>query len=193
MNIKIDNDVPSLFIQVIGGHAVGKSSIVGKMKTKFGAKIKVLGRYRESPTHKGLLTGGMDGVQLTNTERFDIIKNAFLSNNKVIICEGMMVSYYGSFISKYSDLQKERNRKIWIICLEADKDVIFSRVFNRSDGKQMNPKREKNITNKMSLAKSVFEKLEETDMIKKVMFTTNTIDEINEVAQFITKLIEEVI
>ena len=188
--IEIDNTIPSVLIQILGGHCTGKSGIVGEIKKYYNDKIVVLGKYAESNTNKGLLTGGMDGISITNKERYNIIKKEFLSNKKVIICEGMMIIYYSSFINKYYELQEIKNRDVYIILLETDLEVIKNRLHVRSKGKEFTEKRFGHILSKAGCSKSTFDKIIENKKYNKLTFKTNKIEDFNIIINKIKEIIE---
>jgi len=187
---EIDNKTPAVFIQVIGSHGSGKSATVGKIKEKYGNKIKVLGKYSESNTTKGIYTGGMDAISGTNTKRFEIIKNAFLSNKKVVICEGFMVLYYSSFLSKYYELQEIRNRDVYIIYLTADIDVLVKRIEKRSKGKKTTEKRYNKVKSIMKTSESGYNKLTQNDRFKLTKFDVSKIEFYKDVIDYISNIIE---
>lgn len=193
INISVDNTIPSIFIHVIGGHGTGKSAIVGKIKQKYKNKICVLGNYSRSKTSNGLLTGGMDGVRMTNQERFSYIKRFFLSNTKAIICEGMITNYYSSFFEKYYKLQETRNRTIYVILLYADIETLCSRILKRSEGKEITEKRLKNIIGKVGCSEKTYEKIEEKENYKKIRFDVSDTKNFDVVLNYLFKIIDEVL
>lgn len=192
--IEIDNTIPSVLIHLIGGHCTGKSGIVGEIIKIYNNisynQITALGKYSESKTNDGLLTGGMDGVKMTNIERYKLIKKEFLSNKKVIICEGMMIIYYSSFISRYYELQEIKNRDVYIILLETELEIIKKRLHVRSVGKEFTKERLTHINSKANSSKSTFERIIENNKYKKISFTTNNINEIKKVVDYIKEIIE---
>lgn len=189
--IVVDNTIPSVFIQLIGGHCSGKSGIVGEIIRIYNNKITALGKYSESKTNDGLLTGGMDGVKMTNIERYALIRREFLSNKKVIICEGMMIIYYSSFISRYYELQEIKNRDVYIILIETDLETVKKRLHVRSVGKEFTKERLIHINSKANSSRSTFDRIVENDKYKKISFNTNKISEINKVVDYIKKIIEK--
>lgn len=148
-----------IFIQIFGGHAVGKSSIAGYIKEKYNKNICVLGKYKKSKTSI-FYTGGMDALSYTNEQRFDYIKEEWMKEeNKIILCEGMIISYFESFFKKYYDLQKIKKRKVIALYLFCSKEKMLERIEKRSGGKQLNEKRLNNIVSKARHANILYNKL----------------------------------
>jgi len=187
----IDNTIPSVFIHILGGHSTGKSGIVGRIKQKYGAKIMALGKYSRSRTTKGLLTGGMDGIQMTNKERFKYIKRHFLSNKQVLLCEGMMVIYYDSFLSKYYELQKIKHRTVYVILLQTDIETMRKRISKRSKGKEHSEKRERNLRSKASCSESTYNRLEENSTFIKTKFDTSDSKIFDNIVIYISEIIDK--
>jgi len=79
-DIKCNPTGELVYIQLIGGHGSGKSTIVGELKKKYGNFIDILGKYVESKTNVGYLTGGTDMFKMTSQQRFDHIKEHFITN-----------------------------------------------------------------------------------------------------------------
>ncbi|KKN00224.1 hypothetical protein LCGC14_1139960 [marine sediment metagenome] len=190
---KIDNTIPSVFINILGGNATGKSGIVGRIKQKYDNKVIALGKYSRSKTSIGLLTGGMDMYGSTQIQRFSYIKRHFLSNKQVLLCEGFIVVFYESFLSKYYELQKIKHRTVYAILLHADLDVLQKRLFKRSKGKEFTTKRLKNLNSKASSANASYNKLIETDTYKKTKFDTSDPKIFDEVVNYISEIIDGVL
>lgn len=191
--IKTYHNGELIYIQIIGGHGSGKSTIVGEIKRKYGNNIKVLGKYVNSKTNDGYLTGGTDMFSMTSQQRFDYIKEQFLTDEPVIIAEGMFITWYKTFLSQYYTLQKLKNRKIYIILLECEYDELCKRIFKRSKGKEITEKRLNNITSKAKTAKSAYDKLVETADYKKVCFDYTDCKKLDEIVGYICNIIDEVL
>jgi len=179
-----------LFIQITGGHGSGKSTIVGEIKKRYGNNITTLGKYSESKTNKGHLTGGMDMLTMTTEERFNVIKKAFLSDKKAIIAEGMFISWYKTFLSRYYELQTEKNRKVYIIYLYCEHEELCNRILKRSSGKEITEKRLKNITSKAKTSKNTFDRLVEKENFVKKCFNYTNYDKFNDVINYIEKILD---
>src|SRR3990167_7258593 len=116
-----------LFIQFIGGHACGKSSVAGWLKKEYPKGIiEVLGTYKKSKT-SNYQTGGLDPLRLTNKERYEMIEASWKTNTPVIVAEGMIISYYKSFLEKYYKLQETHPRKVYIYLLNTS-IALFKRL-----------------------------------------------------------------
>lgn len=182
-----------LYIQLIGGHGSGKSSIVGELKRKYGKKVCVLGRYSESKTNNKYLTGGTDMFKMTTPQRFDYITQYFRSTNQIVIAEGMFITWYQSFLSRYHELQKLKQRNIYIILLTCETDVLCDRIYKRSKGKPITDKRLENITGKAKTAESAFNKLTENDTFKKIKVDNTNPEDLNKIIEIISNIIDEVL
>ena len=179
-----------IFVQLFGGNAVGKSSILGLMQEKYGARmdVSILGRYTLGRVVR-FYTGGLDAEKMTNVERFEAIRKAWLNSiNKVVACEGMMTSYYSSFFEKYYELQKQLSRTVYAIYLYADEQERIRRVTERGKGKPMNPSRLDNIKGKAHGSKILYGKLLETESYRKLMFETTTPDDLAIATQEVDKI-----
>jgi len=176
------------FIQLIGGHAVGKSAIAGYIKEKY-PNVLVLGEYKKSHTSE-YYTGGMDNLDMTNTERFTMIEDAWLSEKEVILCEGFIITQYSTFIEKYYALQFKKMRDVYIILLTCDLQRVLDRI-NVRGKKELSQKRLENVRNKITQASSIFGKITETDNYKKLKFDTTDDDSFPEIINMISRIIEK--
>lgn len=147
-----------IFIQIIGGHAVGKSATASWLKNEYKENVCLLGKYKISKTTPNVSTGGLDAEKLTNQQRFELIEKSWFNDSKIVIAEGMIISYWGSFLSKYKKLQEKKERRVLIIHLFSDIEKVKERVYKRSNGKELNTKRLENLIGKLSSAKSSFRK-----------------------------------
>lgn len=188
---KIDNSTPSIFIQIIGGHAVGKSSLAGHIRDNFKHNITVLGKYSHSQTTHGLLTGGMDMYGKTTKERLDAIKAAFLSSIPVVVAEGAMINAWDPFITTYQELQQTRKREVYIVHLYASMEKVCERVEKRSKGKTTAANHLKNYQGKLTHAQNLFDKIQETATFHKVQFCTDS--DFDTPYAYLAKLISEVL
>jgi len=168
-----------LFIQFIGGHACGKSSVAGWLKKEYPKGIiEVLGTYKKSKT-SNYQTGGLDPLRLTNKERYEMIEASWKTNTPVIVAEGMIISYYKSFLEKYYKLQETHPRKVYIYLLNTSIMKMVERFKIRSNGKEMSKKRYDNLIGKKQTAIALFKRLRETENYrKKSIDTNNDMDEI---------------
>lgn len=187
-----DDNRKKLFIQILGGHASGKSGLVSGLIKEFGNSINPIGPYNPSKTTNGILTGGMDCMKLKALERFELIKDSFLSNKPVVICEGMMLIYFDSFVSQYKKLMENKNRDVYIVLLNCEFEEILKRVEFRSKGKKLDDPRRERLLGKHKTSISTYNKALEMGCYNYLTLDTSN-NNFKEPLEILKKLIKEYI
>lgn len=173
------------FVAIFGGHAVGKSSVVGSLEKNKG--LWTLGKYKSG--YGDHPTGGADALKMTNEERLEEIKKQWETDTETIMVEGMIINYYKSFMVKYKELAEEFPRRIILVHLYCSLEETYERVKNRSGGKEMNEKRKNNLISKKQCGSRMADKLRNQDWCTLLEYDTTNPKVIPKVSKALKNII----